>query len=57
MGEPEDIMDEQPDDSKWLQPPAPMACQSSPVMLTDAPTIEGLDDDIWYEVSEHSDDE
>ena len=30
VGEPEDIMDEQPDDSDWLQPPAQMPCKSSP---------------------------
>ena len=58
MGEPEDIMDEQPDDSDWLQPPVPVPCKSSPpAILTDAPTIEDPDDDIWYEVSERIDDE
>ena len=62
VGEPEDIMDEQPDDSDWLQPPVPIPCKSSPPAIltdapTDAPTIEDPDDDIWYEVSERSDDE
>jgi hypothetical protein len=58
VGEPEDIMDEQPDDSDWLQPPVPIPCRSSPpVLSTDASTIEDPDDDIWYEVSERSDDE
>ncbi|KAJ5215295.1 zinc knuckle domain protein [Penicillium cinerascens] len=58
VGEPEDIMDEQPDDSDWLRPPVPIPCKSSPpVILTDAPTIEDPDDDIWYEVSERSDDD
>ncbi|KAJ5215537.1 uncharacterized protein N7498_001944 [Penicillium cinerascens] len=57
MGEPEDIMDEQPDDSDWLRPPVPVPCKSSAAVLTDAPTIEDPDDEIWYEVSERSDDD
>ena len=57
VGEPEDIMDEQPDDSVWLRPSRPLPGESSPVILTDAPTMENPDDDIWYDVSERSDDE
>jgi hypothetical protein len=57
VGDPEDFMDEQPDDSVWLRPPGPWPGESSPVISTNAPTIEDPDGDVWYEVSERSDDE
>ena len=58
VGEPEDIMDEQPDDSDWLWPPVPVPCKPfTAAVLTDAPTIEDPEDDIWYEVSEQNDDD
>jgi hypothetical protein len=40
-------MDEQPDDSDWIGPPT----------LPDVSVTETLDDDIWYDVDERSEEE
>lgn len=47
VGELGDIMDEQPDDSDWIGPP----------ILPDVSVTETLDDDIWYDVDERSEEE
>jgi hypothetical protein len=107
VGEPEDIMDEQPDERNWfdiqldnledeptqftnevttindnditpepglenLDPESPeyrklitlkynrqraAPVRSSPAIMTDAPTIEDPNDEVWHETSERSDDE
>ncbi|KAJ5464821.1 transcriptional regulator family: Centromere protein BDNA-binding region [Penicillium daleae] len=57
VGELGDIMDEQPDDNDWIGPPGFLRNETPLMTIPDVSVAETLDDDIWYDVDERSEEE
>lgn len=47
-------MDEQPDGGDWLRPLDLLLSESPPVTIPDVSVAETLDNDIWYDAGERS---